>query len=115
MKETPSEHDDNGNGRRSKLVKAATNEYVLFFYRFVTAGCALVMTYWVADLRSDAKEIRRDFNLYQITEEARISKIEGQVGEIKGAVEVHRQRLSDGDADRRDLWKRVFDLVARTK
>lgn len=73
---------------KTGFIGAVTNEYGLFTYRFITASCAILMTWWMNDQRMETKEIRKDFTASQIIDEARMSKIEGAVGVINSVIQL---------------------------
>ncbi len=92
------------------IIKGATNEWVLLLYRAITAGCALIVTWFVTDMRSGQERLVAQFNDFRLTNESRISKVEGEVGLLRGSVEVHRKRIEGNDADIRGLWGRMYDF-----
>lgn len=104
---------DDGTDISKKFIHAVTNEYSLFLYRFITGGCALLMTWWLLDLRTSTQEMRKDFVAFQLSEEARISKLEGQVNGVIGSIEVHRRRLDNSDNTLQTIWSRIFDMNSR--
>lgn len=94
------------------IIKAATNEWFLLGTRaFMSGGISLLVALAVG-IRDDQASIKRDFINFQLTEEARISKLEGALGAITGSIEVHRKRLEGNDSDIRSLWARVYDLAS---
>lgn len=106
---------------KSPIIKVATNEYMLLALRVgMNVGVGLV-GYMVADgfhdikasiidVKHDITDMRRQYADDRVASAIQLGKIEGQVGELKGTVEVHRSRLTEADIDRRSLWQRVFEL-----
>jgi hypothetical protein len=99
---------------KSPLIKAATSEYTLLTYRTVTALCAVIITAYVIGTRDDVKGLSRELDAFRVAQIERLAKVEGQVGELRGSVEVHRKRLEGNDADIRSIWSRFYDLNSRT-
>ncbi len=101
---------DSGNGSKSTLIKAVTNEWALFTYRFTTAACALLMTWWVSDLKTATQEMRKDFNASLIANEARIAKLEGQMSVFDTALRMQTRNLETHETTIQSLWSRIYDL-----
>lgn len=98
------------NGKDDPLIKVATNEYTLLLYRFVTAGCALLMTWWVLDLKTATTDIRKDFNASLLLSEARIAKLEGKVDVIDVAVRMQSRSIEGNQTTLQALWNRLYDI-----
>lgn len=64
-------------------------------------------------LLNDGAKTRDLLYTYQFSNNERIAKLEGQVTEIKGSVDAHRRRIDGNDADVRNLWARVIDMVEK--
>lgn len=94
------------------IIKAATNEWVLLANRLFLSGSAAVIILFASGIRDDTASLKREFIAYQLTEEARISKLEGEVRSFQGTIEVHRKRLEGNDNDIRGLWSRLYDMAS---
>ena len=99
-------------GENSPIIKAATNEYVLFANRLFLSGCAAVIVFFATGIRQDTADLKREFITYQLVEEARLSRLEGKMGAMEGSVDAHRRRLDSNDTDIRSLWARIYDLAS---
>lgn len=99
-------------GENSPIIKTATNEYVLLANRVFVSACAALLVWFATGIRTDTADLKRDFVIYQLADEARLSKIEGRVSAVEGSVEVHRRRLEGQDTDIRSIWTRIYDLAA---
>jgi hypothetical protein len=95
---------------KSPLIKAATNEYTLFAYRIITSGCAILMTWWVLDLKETAKELRREFNASLVLNEARLGKLEGALGVIDNAVRMQSRSIESNQTSLQQLWHRLYEI-----
>lgn len=95
------------------IIKAATSEWVLLANRIFLSGSAAVILAFAAGIRDDTAALKRDFTLYQIAEEARVSRLEGSVRMLEGSIDVHRKRLEGNDNDIRGLWSRLYDMASR--
>lgn len=98
---------------KSNFIEAVTNEYSIFTYRFVTAACAVLMTWWMSDLRSETKEIRKDFTAAQIIDEARTSKIEGSVSVINNVLQLQAKIMESQGITLQQHNTRLYELNAR--
>lgn len=106
--------------KESELIKVAKNEYVLLLYRFVTGGCALLMTWFIVDIKSATTEIRKEtvdirkeFAEYKTTQEARISKLEGAQSVIDTSIRMHSRTLETQETTMQSLWSRMYEMNAR--
>lgn len=99
-------------GENSPIIKRATNEYVLLANRVFVSACAGILVWFATGIRSDTADLKRDYTISQLAEEARVSKLEGRVSAVEGSVEVHRRRLEGQDTDIRSIWTRIYDLAA---
>lgn len=97
-------------GKESSFINAAKNEYVLLLYRAVTAGCCLFMTWWIMDLKNATQEMRKDFNISLIMNEARIAKLEGKVDVIDVAVRMQSRSIESNQTTLQSLWNRMYEL-----
>lgn len=104
---------DAGHDKSKGFISAVTNEYSLFAYRFITGGCALLMTWWILDLKIATQEVRRDFVAYQLLQEARISSLEGKVSVIDGAIRMQSRNIETQENAIQTLWSRIYDLNQR--
>jgi CO dehydrogenase/acetyl-CoA synthase gamma subunit (corrinoid Fe-S protein) len=95
---------------KSPLIKAATNEYTLFAYRVVTSGCAILMTWWVLDLKEMTRELRREFNASLVLNEARLGKLEGAVSVIDNAVRMQSRAIETNQTSLQQLWHRLYEI-----
>ena len=98
---------------QNALIKVATNEWALFAYRFTTGACALLMTWWVLDLKTATQEMRKDFNASLIANEARISKVEGQMSVIDNAIRMQTKNIETHETTIQMLWSRIFEMNTR--
>lgn len=98
----------------SGFIHVVKNEYALFTYRFVTAACCLLMSWWVFDLKSATQDMRKDFNASLIMNEARISKLEGAVSVIDSSVRMQSRLLETHENVIQSIWSRIIDLNARS-
>lgn len=105
--------DDHHDGHKSPIIKAVTNEWSLFAYRFVTGACALLMTWWVLDLKTATQEMRKDFNASLLVNEARISKVEGQMSVIDNAIRMQTKSIETHETTLQSLWSRIFEMNTR--
>lgn len=96
----------------SGIIKVATNEYALLGNRIFVSGCAAVLVFFASGIRDDTTTLKREFVAYQLSEEARLSRIEGTIKGMEGSIEVHRKRLEGNDNDIRSLWARIYDLAS---
>lgn len=94
------------------LIKAATNEWVLLANRLFLSGSAGVLLLYATGIRDDTATLKREFVAYQIAEENRLGRLEGQMHSLEGSIEVHRKRLEGNDSDIRSLWARVYDIAS---
>lgn len=94
----------------AKLLRAFTNEWVLLLFRSFMSVTLGICAWFLTDMKSGQKELATQFNDFRLTNEARISKVEGEVGLLRGSVEVHRRRLEGNDTDIRSLWGRIYDI-----
>lgn len=101
---------DAGHDRTKGFINAVTNEYALFLYRAITGGCAMLMTWWVLDLKNATYDLRRDFNASLLASEARISKVEGKVEVIDGAVRMQSRSLETNQNSIQSLWNKLYEL-----
>lgn len=106
-------------GEKSPIIRAATSEHVLLGWRAVVALLSAAGTTmagvglaWLSDIKTSQVSLKQEFQAYQLGQEARLGKLEGEVGGIKGSVLVHRDRLIGLEGDVRTLWQRLYD--ART-
>lgn len=95
------------------IIKAATNEWFLLLVRVFMGSAVSLLVALAVGIRDDTASLKRDFFNYQLTEEARISKLEGAMSAIAGSIEVHRKRLEGNDNDIRGLWSRLYDMASR--
>lgn len=95
---------------QSPFIKAVTAEGALFTWRTYMAGAAAIITAFTYDIKSGTSELKKELTEYRLLQESRISKIEGEMGQMRGTISTHRDRLSGNDADIRALWGRVFEL-----
>jgi hypothetical protein len=107
--------NDAGHDKSKGFINAVTNEYALFLYRFITGGCALLMTWWVLDLKIATQDVRRDLNAYQLLQEARISNVEGKVSVIDNAIRMQSKNLESHETTLQAIWSRLFDMNSRIK
>lgn len=96
------------------FIKAAKNEYLLALFRASSTVFLAVITAYVVGTRDDVKAINKDLSDFKIAYAERVSHVEGQVGQLTGSVEAHRQRLNGDENDIRSLWGRLYELTART-
>lgn len=99
----------------SPLISVAKNEYVLLLFRLITSGCALIMTWWLLDLKTDTKEIRRDFNASLVMNEARISKLEGTMSVIDNSIRMQSRVIETHENAIQAMYNRIYDLNRNTK
>ena len=104
--QVPGDHPE----EKDPLIRVATNEYALLLYRFVTGGCALLMTWWVMDLKMATQDMRRDFNASLVANEARLGKLEGTVGVIDNAIRMQSRSIEVNQTGIQQLWNRLYDL-----
>ncbi len=104
---------DADSGHKSTLIKAVTNEWALLAYRFTTGGCALLMTWWVLDLKMATQDMRKDFNASLIANEARISRLEGQMSVFDNSLRMQTRSFEAHETTLQNLWSRIYDLNAR--
>ena len=100
---------DSANGSKSAVIKAATNEWSLLAYRFTTGACALLMTWWVLDLKTETRDMRKDFNASLLANEARIAKLEGQMGVFDTALRMQTKNSETHETTIQALWSRIYD------
>lgn len=100
---------DNPN-EKDPIIRAATNEYALLLYRAVTGGCALLMTWWVLDLKVATQDIRREFNASLVASEARLGKLEGTVNVMDNAIRMQSRTIETNQTGIQQLWNRLYDL-----
>ena len=93
----------------SKLIKASTNEWTLLSWRAGVAIMSALGLAWLADIRSSQSAIVEKFTAFQLSNEARLGRVEGQLGELKGSVGVHRDRIIEVEKDVRSLWQKAND------
>lgn len=101
-------------GPENTFVHLATNEYGLFAYRCITGGCALLMTWWVFDLKVETKDMRRDFTAYQLAQEIRVARLEGVISVVDSAIRMQTKNLEVHDNTIQNLWNRIYELNAKT-
>jgi hypothetical protein len=106
---------DAGHDKTKGFINAVTNEYALFMYRFVTGACALLMTWWVFDLKIATQDVRRDLNAYQLLQESRISSVEGKISVIDNAIRMQSKNIETHETALQSLWSRIFDMNSRIK
>jgi hypothetical protein len=101
---------------KSPLIKAATSEHVLLGWRAViglmttaAAGMGGIGLTWLSDIKSSQTSLKTEFQAYQLGQEARVGRLEGEVNGIKGSVLVHRDRLIGLEGDMRTVWQRLYD------
>ncbi len=106
-------------GEKNPIIKAATNEWGLLGWRsFIALVCTAATTIggisltYLADIKSSQASLKKDFTDYQLVQEGRLGRLEGDVSGIKGSVLVHRDRLIGLEGEVRTLWSRLYD--ART-
>lgn len=92
------------------VIKTATNEWVLLLFRSFMSVTLAICAWFLTDMKSGQERLAAQFNDFRLTNEARISKVEGEVGLLRGSIEVHRGRLTGLDAETRSLWGRMFDM-----
>ncbi len=97
----------------SAIIKVAKNEWLLAVFRGTTSIFLAVITAYVVGTRDEVKAINRDLADFKIAYAERIAKVEGQVGELKGSIDVHRSRLTGLDADTRAIWGRLYEMGTR--
>lgn len=95
---------------KDPLIRVATNEYALLLYRFVTGGCALLMTWWVLDLKQATVEIRKDFNASLVASEARLGKLEGTVSVMDNAIRMQSRSIELNQNGIQQLWGRLYEM-----
>lgn len=94
----------------SSFIHVVKNEYALFAYRFVTGGCALLMTYWVLDLKNATYDIRKDFNASLVANEVRLGKLEGTVSVMDSAIRMQSRSIESNQTNVQQLWNRLYDM-----
>jgi hypothetical protein len=104
------EHDG-----RSALIKAATNEYSLLLYRAVTGGCALLMTWWIFDLKDETRKLRADFHAVRLENEIRVGKLEGAISVIDNAVRMQSRMIETNQNSVQSLWNRIYEMRKETR
>ena len=88
----------------SEFIKVAKNEYLLFLFRFCISACSLLMTWFILDIKSDTKDVKKEFADYRITQEARIAKLEGMLGVFDTSIRMHSTTLDSHE-------RRIYDLT----
>jgi hypothetical protein len=96
--------------KKDPLIRAVTNEYALLLYRFVTGGCALLMTWWVLDLKNATFDIRKDFNASLVANEARLGKLEGAVSVMDNAIRMQSRTIETNQTSIQQLWNRMYEF-----
>lgn len=101
---------------KSPVIKVATSEHVLLSWRLgvgllTTAATTMggVALAWLSDIRTGQVSIAKDFAAYQLGQEARLGRMEGELSGIKGSILVHRDRLIGLEGDMRTVWQRLYD------
>lgn len=101
---------------QSKILKKATNEWTLLSWRAGVAflsSCVAIMSslalVWLADIRSSQSSLAQRFVDFQLVNEARLGRVEGELGQVKSSAVVHRDRLINVETDVRTLWQRLYD------
>lgn len=97
------------------VIHVAKNEYVLLLYRFITGGCALLMTWWILDLKNATQDVRKDLSAYQLLQEARMSNVEGKISVIDSAIRMQSKNIETQENTIQALWSRIFDMNSRIK
>jgi hypothetical protein len=114
----------NDQAAKSSFEKVVTNENFLFSFRAVitllgaasTILCAVIAMMVsdikgsIADIRRDVSALERRYNEDRLIMADRLGKVEGQVGQLNGSVEVHRKRLEELDSDKRAVWQRLYEI-----
>lgn len=95
---------------RDRVLRVATNEYAVLLYRAVTGGCALLMTWWVFDLKIATQDLRRDFNSSLIASEARLGKLEGTVSVMDNAIRMQSRAIETNQSGVQQLWNRLYEM-----
>lgn len=95
---------------KDPLIRVATNEYALLLYRFVTGGCALLMTWWVLDLRQATVDLRKDFSASLVANEARLGKLEGAVSTMDNAIRMQSRTIEVNQTGIQQLWNRMYEM-----
>lgn len=95
------------------ILAIATNEYSLLVYRAVTGGCAVLMTWWMLDLKTEVRDIRKEFNLSLIQSESRISKVEGSVNVMDSSIRMQMNALQTHENTLQNHNNRLYELNAR--
>ncbi len=96
--------------KESSFIHVVKNEYALFAYRFVTGGCALLMTWWVLDLKNATYDIRKDFNASLVANEVRLGKLEGAVSVIDNAIRMQSRSIENNQAGIQQLWNKIYEM-----
>lgn len=95
---------------KNPLIRVATNEYSLLLYRAVTGGCALLMTWWVLDLKTATHELRKEFTASLLASEARLGKLEGTVSVMDNAIRMQSRSIETNQTGIQQLWGRLYEL-----
>lgn len=99
-------------GGDSPIIKTATNEYVLLANRVFVSGCAAIIVWFATGIRQDTTELKREFATYQLVNEARISKVEGQMSVIDSAIRMQTKNIETHEITIQSLWSRIYDLAS---
>jgi len=103
-------HDREHNG---PVIKVATNEWVLLANRLFLSGAAAAILYYASDIRTATVELRKDFNQSQLINEARMSKIEGQLSVFDSAVRMQTRTIEQHETTLQSLWSRIYEMNTR--
>lgn len=101
---------------KGPIIKVATRESVLLSWRaFIALSTTAATTMggialaWLSDIKTSQTSMEARFHAYQLGQEARFGKIEGEVNGIKSSALVHQERLVGVEKDLRTVWQRMYD------